>query len=77
MSIQEIEAAILRLPRQQMEKLSHWLREHLASLRATSEGEGTSSAYDRVEHLVGLGEGPGDLSTNPRYMEGFGEGALR
>lgn len=26
-----------------------------------------------IEDLVGSVEGPGDLSTNPKYMEGFGE----
>ncbi|MCZ6757909.1 MAG: hypothetical protein O7C39_06480 [Bacteroidetes bacterium] len=26
-----------------------------------------------IEHLIGSIEGPGDLSTNPKYMEGFGE----
>lgn len=26
-----------------------------------------------IEHLVGSAEGPSDLSTNPKYMEGFGQ----
>lgn len=26
-----------------------------------------------IGHLIGSIEGPGDLSTNPKYMEGFGE----
>jgi hypothetical protein len=26
-----------------------------------------------IEHLVGSVEGPSDLSTNPKYMEGFGQ----
>ena len=26
-----------------------------------------------IEHLIGSIEGPGDLSTNLKYMEGFGE----
>ena len=31
------------------------------------------SAYDLVKHLIGKNKGgPGDLSTNPKYMEGFG-----
>ena len=30
------------------------------------------SFLDGIEHLVGSTEGPGDLSTNPKYMEGFG-----
>jgi hypothetical protein len=30
------------------------------------------SALDISRDLVGCVEGPGDLSTNPKYMEGFG-----
>lgn len=31
------------------------------------------SAYDLVRDLIGKQRGgPGDLSTNPKYMEGFG-----
>jgi predicted DNA-binding protein len=31
------------------------------------------SALELAGDLVGCGRGPGDLSTNPKYMEGFGE----
>ncbi|HUG11553.1 MAG TPA: hypothetical protein VMM36_11090 [Opitutaceae bacterium] len=31
------------------------------------------SLYKRIKHLVGVISGPGDLSTNPKYMEGYGE----
>lgn len=30
------------------------------------------SFLDGIEHLSGSVRGPGDLSTNPKYMEGFG-----
>jgi hypothetical protein len=30
------------------------------------------SLYDRIKHLCGVISGPGDLSTNPKYMEGYG-----
>ncbi|HJT76895.1 MAG TPA: ribbon-helix-helix protein, CopG family [Gemmataceae bacterium] len=40
-------------------------------------GKGTAarplSALELAGDLVGCVEGPGDLSTNPKYMEGFGE----
>lgn len=26
-----------------------------------------------IEHLIGSIQGPGDLSTNPKYMEGYGK----
>jgi hypothetical protein len=31
------------------------------------------SALELAGDLVGSCEGPGDLSTNPKYMEGFGK----
>jgi hypothetical protein len=31
------------------------------------------SALEAVQPWIGCVEGPGDLSTNPKYMEGFGE----
>ena len=33
----------------------------------------TLSALQLAGDLVGCAEGPGDLSTNPKYMEGFGQ----
>ncbi len=41
-------------------------------------GACNESAYEALnrEGLVGcIGTGPSDLSTNPEYMEGFGDGA--
>ena len=31
------------------------------------------SALEAARPWIGCGEGPGDLATNPKYMEGFGE----
>ena len=36
-----------------------------------------SAPYERIKHLAGIFDGPGDLSTNPKYMEGFGEKSMR
>jgi hypothetical protein len=30
------------------------------------------SIYDRVKHLIGEVDGPPDLSTNPKYLQGLG-----
>lgn len=30
------------------------------------------SVYDRIKHICGTVHGPKDLSTDPKYMEGFG-----
>ncbi len=31
------------------------------------------SILEKMESYVGVIEGPGDLSTNPKYLEGYGE----
>lgn len=31
------------------------------------------SAYEAMKDVIGSVEGPEDLSTNPKYMEGFGQ----
>lgn len=35
--------------------------------------EEAPSAYEACKHVIGCFEGPGDLSTNPEHMEGYGE----
>ena len=42
-----------------------------AGLAKTKSRKG--SLYDRLKHLCGVLSGPGDLSTNPKYMEGYGK----
>ena len=32
----------------------------------------TRSFYEVAQASIGAGEGPGDLSTNPDYMQGYG-----
>jgi predicted DNA-binding protein len=44
-----------------------------AALEQFLNGERAMSALELAGDLVGRGKGPGDLSTNPKYMEGFGE----
>jgi len=44
-----------------------------AALEHFLNGERPMSALELAGDLAGCGEGPGDLSTNPKYMEGFGE----
>lgn len=44
-----------------------------AGLRSEGLVAGRASAYDRVKDLCGVLEGLADLSTTPKYMEGFGE----
>ena len=44
-----------------------------AALEQFLNGERPMSALELAGDLVGGGEGPGDLSTNPKYMEGYGK----
>jgi hypothetical protein len=46
------------------------LREAFAE-RQTAAPSG--SFFERARHLIGSVSGPGDLSTNPKHMEGYGE----
>jgi metal-responsive CopG/Arc/MetJ family transcriptional regulator len=44
-----------------------------AALEQYLKAERPMSALELAGDLAGCGEGPGDLSTNPKHMEGFGE----
>jgi len=35
------------------------------------------SLLEKMQKYIGVFEGPGDLSTNPKYLEGLGEDSLR
>lgn len=37
------------------------------------EGEEPKSFAETARDIIGMGEGPGNLSTNPDYMEGYGQ----
>ena len=45
------------------------LKEYLAK----EEVETAVTAYDLAKEFLGCGEGPPDLSTNKKYMEGYGQ----
>ncbi|MEO0378239.1 MAG: hypothetical protein AAF329_27315 [Cyanobacteria bacterium P01_A01_bin.17] len=38
-----------------------------------NEGEQPKSFAETARDIIGMGEGPGDLSTNPDYMGGYGQ----
>jgi hypothetical protein len=43
-------------------------------LRTKRPSQKLETPYDRIKHLLGsLHDLPADLTTNPKYMEGFGE----
>ena len=51
------------------------VRQQLADLAAADDSEPyvPTGRLKGAEHLIGCFEGPRDLSTNPKHMEGYGE----
>lgn len=83
MSLQELETAVAQLSPEQLQEFSAWFEAYLAEVCGDDSKKKDLSAaresvsFDQIKHLLGVIEGPGDLSTNPKYMEGFGESSLR
>ncbi len=49
------------------------VRKALLAYGVGATGKPAPNAYDLIKDLIGKNKGgPGDLSTNPKYMEGFG-----
>ncbi len=65
----ELDDALNELARRRGSSRSAVVREALQRLRAGDRRSFTALAGD----LVGCVEGPGDLSTNPKYMDDFGK----
>lgn len=73
LSIKVSKAEKNRLRRVASERRSTPSRLLRDALRLVLEGEAGGSLLEKHRHLFGgLDAGPGDLSTNPRRMEGFG-----
>jgi Protein of unknown function (DUF2281) len=41
--------------------------------RTVADETATQSFFEVAQAAIGAGEGPGDLSTNPDYMQGYGQ----
>ncbi len=49
------------------------VRQALRAYGVAPKEQSAPNAYDLVKNLIGKYKGgPGDLSTNPKYLEGFG-----
>jgi len=69
-----LNARLTRTAKQRGQTKSEVVREALETLLNGSDAKRTArSALELAGDLVGCIEGPGDLSTNPKYMDGFGE----
>ena len=62
-------ARLERIARQRQAPKAQILREAFESAHESSK---PGTVYDAIADLIGSVEGPGDLSTNPKYLQGFG-----
>jgi Arc/MetJ-type ribon-helix-helix transcriptional regulator len=71
---ESLDAKLNRVAKQRDQTKSAVIRE---ALERFLDGQHTRkkfvSALELAGDLVGCCQGPGDLSTNPKYMEGFGK----
>ena len=71
---EKLNAELEAIARRRRTSKSVILREALESKTKASTRSSKPTAHDLVKHLCGTLRGlPKDLSTNPKYMEGFGE----
>jgi len=68
-----LHAKLQRLAKSRKQTKSDVVREALERMLDGQESSKPVSALDLAGDLVGSCQGPGDLSTNPKYMEGFGK----
>ena len=76
-----LDAAAGSVPGEKERMIREALEQHLESRRADIAARVAAiepfpdgqTLLDMMGDLCGKYEGPGDLSTNPKYMEGFGE----
>ncbi|MGI9176037.1 MAG: hypothetical protein ACR2GR_12040 [Rhodothermales bacterium] len=76
MSVQELEKAVAKLPPDELADFGAWFDAYRE--RETNEAEERKPVtFEDIKHLLGRGQGPGDLSTNPKYMDDFGQSSMR
>ena len=69
-----LSAKLNRLAKKRGQSKSEVVREALEQFfNGERAAQRPMSALELAGDLVGCVQGPGDLSTNPKYMEGFGE----
>jgi hypothetical protein len=66
-----------RLPQEVLEELVSPLGVHPRNGRRSASAESAHDIGQRLGLFAALENGPPDLSTNPQYMEGFGQRADR
>lgn len=69
----KLHAQLERLAKSRKQTKSDIVREALEQMLNGQERSRPVSALELAGELVGSCQGPGDLSTNPKYMEGYGK----
>jgi Arc/MetJ-type ribon-helix-helix transcriptional regulator len=69
---ESLDAKLSRVAKQRDQSKSEVVREALEQMLNGSRAAKPLSALDLAGDLAGCLEGPGDLSTNSKYMEGYG-----
>jgi len=70
---ESLDMKLSRVARQREQSKSEVIREALEQFfNGSLTAEKPLSVLDLVGDLAGCLEGPGDLSTNPKHMEGYG-----
>lgn len=68
-----LEVRLSALARRRKTSKSALAREALERFLTGNGTRRQESFSDRIRDLIGIVEGPGDLSTNKKYFEGFGK----
>ena len=68
-----LEAQLEALVRRRGQRKSTLVREAIERLVAERSEPPKGSVLDLLNDLKGIGNGPSDLSTNKKYMRGFGK----
>lgn len=68
-----LEARLDALVRSRKQSKSELVREAIERLADEGAAPAQGSVLELVSDLVGVGDGPRDLSTNPKHMRGYGK----
>lgn len=81
MSFEELKDAVASLPPDKLGEFRAWFDSYTGGHTAGRDaGEVVESesmvTFRAIRHLVGIGEGPGDLAISPKYLDDFGRSSM-
>lgn len=60
-----------------LDDLQKRMQQRRAETADSEERPEKQVTFDDIKHLLGKGKGPGDLSTNPKYLDDLGQSSMR